>query len=605
MKLSIPSMPVVVVSFIAAVMAFLLVLNLWIVIAFRQPADSITLWLWFAPPDAWNLINPEAFTTALKLAAGAGSAVLIGCLAMAAQQPEGTPYGDARWATRREIKKAGLLDRYGVIVGKLGGPRGFAPFIQSARDHFCNTLLVAPPGGGKGVGVVIPTLLTWPGSTVVLDVKGENFDKTAKQRAAMGDAIFLFSPLSEDGRTHRFNPLEVVAGMDNPNRQLTELRRIASHLVVSTGKADENFIEGARELFVGTASAIMGQDNPTIGAILDALTPAMSDGQIPPKAPGMAARLQVLAGQCSHPKARNSLLQYAAYDPKTLAVYLSVLKTSGLGAWSDPAVDAATSGNDFDLTSLRSAPQSIYIVIAPNDMKILAPVARLFFQTVVAAMQAHLPTEEETLPVLLLLDEFKSLGKMEAVSEATGTLRQYGGRMLLVVQGIPNLEEVYGRAGADSLMNACQLHAFMSINDPRSKEMLSRSLGTHGVETTSTSMSRMLGAFGGSRSESTQTRAQKLLDEAEINRLGPDTILLVPKDARPIKARKVIYHRDRALRKLTSTRAPARLLPGAKANAVTVNPEPKDRLADKLVQSAQALYTEIILAKESEQPAIV
>jgi len=288
-------------------------------------------------------------------------------------------------------------------------------------------------------------------------------------------------------------------------------------------------------------------------------------------------------------------------DPKTLAVYLSVLKTSGLGAWSDPAVDAATSANDFDLTSLRRVPQSIYIVIAPNDMKILAPIARLFFQTVVAAMQARLPAEDEPLPVLLLLDEFKSLGKMEAVSEATGTLRQYGGRMLLVVQGIPNLEEVYGRAGSDSLMNACQLHAFMSINDPRSKEMLSRSLGTHGIETTSTSVSRMLGAFGGSRSESTQTRAQKLLDEAEINRLGPDTVLLVPKDARPIKARKVTYYRDRALRNLASSKAPLRLLPETIESAAQKDPQLKEAHADQLVRSAQTLYTEIILAKESQE----
>lgn len=272
-----------------------------------------------------------------------------------------------------------MLDPSGVILGKLGGPRGFAPFIRSTRDKYCNTLLVAPPGGGKGVGVVIPTLLTWPGSTIVLDVKGENYEKTASRRREMGDTVFVFSPFAEDGQTHRFNPLEAVAALKDKGRQYSELQRIAEHLLVPNGHADRNFMPGARELFVGAASAILKQDNPPIGAVLRALAPTLPDDESEPVSNSMGARLQVLARQAVHDEARDSLLQFAAYDPKTLAIYLSVLKGSGLGTWANPAVDAATSANDFDLGSLRRRPQSIYIVIPPNDMKVLAPVARLFF----------------------------------------------------------------------------------------------------------------------------------------------------------------------------------------------------------------------------------
>jgi len=550
MNYHIPSRLLVGFSFVLGLAAFLFVLNVWVAVAFRQPLDSVTPWLWFLPPDAWHLVNPGVFDNALKWGAAAGGAVLATCLYLASQAPPGEPHGDARWAKRHEIAKAGLLDPSGVILGKMGGLWGFGSFIRSTRDKYCNTLLVAPPGGGKGVGVVIPTLLTWPGSAVVLDIKGENYEKTAARRKAMGDDVFVFSPLAEDGKTHRFNPLEAVAALEDEDQQYTELQRIAEHLLVPSGNADRSFMPGARELFIGAASAILKQDNPRIGAVLKALAPAMPDDDSEPASNGMSARLRVLAKQAVHEDARDSLLQFAAYDPRSLATYLSVLKGSGLSAWANPAVDAATSANDFDLGSLRRSPQSIYIVIAPNDMKMLAPVARLFFQSTIAAMQAGLPGPEDKLPFLLLLDEFKKLGKMEAVQEAAGTMRQYGGHMLIVVQGIPNLEEVYGRAGAQGLMNACQVHAYMSINDPETKQMISRSLGTHAAETVQESTSRQLGKLGGSRTQSNQTRAQKLLSEDAVNRIGEDTILLLAKDARPIKAKKVKYYKDWRLKKL-------------------------------------------------------
>lgn len=552
MNYQLPSRLLVAFSGVLAIAAFLFVLNVWVAVAFRQPLETVTPWLWFLPPDAWHLVNPGVFDNALKWGAAAGGTVLAVCLYVASQAPPGEPYGDARWAKRHEIAKAGLLDPSGVILGKLGGPRWFAPFIRSTRDKYCNTLLVAPPGGGKGVGVVIPTLLTWPGSAVVLDVKGENHEKTAARRKAMGDDVFVFSPLAEDGQTHRFNPLEAVAALEDKGRQYSELQRIAEQLLVPSGNADRSFMPGARELFIGAASAILKQENPRIGAVLKALAPAVPEDDAEPVSNSMSARLRVLANQAVHEEARDSLLQFAAYDPRSLATYLSVLKGSGLGAWANPAIDAATSANDFDLGSLRRSPQSIYIVIAPNDMKVLAPVARLFFQSTIAAMQARLPGPEDKLPFLLLLDEFKTLGEMEAVLNAAGTMRQYGGHMLIVVQGTTNLEEVYGQAGAQSLMNACQVHAYMSINDPKTKEMISRSLGTRATETVHESTSRQLGKLGGSRTRSSQTRAQKLLSEDAVNRIGEDAILLLAKDARPIKARKVIYYKDWRLKKLAA-----------------------------------------------------
>lgn len=598
MNYHLPSKALVALSVIIALILFLTVLNYWLAFAFRYPFESVTPWLWFAPPDIWRMVNPEAFQSALKYAAVVGGIALVGCLGLAIQAPNPKPHGDARWASRREIDKAGLMDPSGVILGKLGGPKGFAPFIRSTRDKYCNTLLVAPPGGGKGVGVVIPTLLTWPGSAVVLDVKGENSEMTAKRRAEMGDTIYVFSPYDEDGRTHRFNPFAPIKALSDPERQYSELRRVSTRLLVSSGNADGPFIENARDLFTAAASVVLALDNPTIGDVRKLLAPVSNaDGT---SEGGMAARFHNLAAQATHEQARTTLSQFAAFDPKSIATHLSVLKAAGLNAWSDPAVEAATSGNDFDLTTLRSNPQSIYIVIAPNDMEALAPVARLLFQSVIAAMQANTPTPEDKLPVLLLLDEFKTLGRMDAVVNATGTLRGYGGHMLLVVQGLPNLEEVYGHAGTSSLMNACQVHAYMSINDPQSKQMISRSLGTYGVEMTQESTSRSFGSFGGSRTASKQHRAMKLIEEDAVNRMGEDSILLIPKDMRPIFARKVVYHKDRALKKLACKSDPRPVASGqtvvgsdAEHNRMTLDP-----VEQALAAQAHRLLTRLFIAKE-------
>ena len=598
MNYHMPSKALVALSVLIGLIVFMTVLNYWLAFAFRYPFESVTPWLWFAPPDIWRMVNPEAFQAALKYAAITGGTALVGCLVLAVQSPDPKPHGDARWARRGEIARAGLMDPAGVILGKLSGPWGFAPFIRSTRDKYCNTLLVAPPGGGKGVGVVIPTLLTWPGSAVVLDVKGENAEMTAKCRAKMGDTIYVFSPYDEDGRTHRFNPFAPIKAMSDPKRQYSELRRVSTRLLVSSGNADGPFIENARDLFTAAASVVLQTDNPTIGDVRKLLAPvASTDGS---SEGGMAARFRNLAAQATHEPARTTLAQFAAFDAKSIATHLSVLKAAGLNAWSDPAVEAATSGNDFDLTSLRSNPQSIYIVIAPNDMEALAPVARLLFQSVIAAMQANTPTPEDKLPVLLLLDEFKTLGRMDAVVNATGTLRGYGGHMLLVVQGLPNLEEVYGHAGASSLMNACQVHAYMSINDPQSKQMISRSLGTYGVEMTQESTSRSFGSFGGSRTASKQLRAMKLIEEDAINRMGEESILLIPKDMRPIFARKVVFHQDWALKKLACKSDPRPASFGqtitdtdGKGNRMTLDPE-----TQALAAQAFRLLTRLNLAQD-------
>ena len=548
------SLPLVILSSLMGAFIGVLVMNFWLGYRLGTPLQDITPLYWFEASSGLRRLYASAFAESLQAGIISGIAASIACLIIAIRPEKETPHGDARWATRREIAEAGLIDKTGVILGKLGSLRSLAPFLRSSSDTYSNTLLVAPPGGGKGVGVVIPTLLTWPGSAIVLDVKGENLEATAGQRQRLGDDVFVFAPYDPDGQTHRFNPLEPIRDLKDTDRQFSELRRLATHLLTSKGRADEPFIEGARELFTAAASVAIGSEKPTLGHTLRLLAPAMTDikdGDLDVAA-SMGKRFSVLASQATHTSAQTTFLQYSAYDSKTIATYLSVVKSTGLGAWSDPAIDNATSANDFDLSTLRSKPQTIYIVISPNDMEALAPAARLFFQTATAALQSKMPSADDAFPVLFVLDEFKSLGRMDTMLNAATTLRGYGGRMLFVLQGVANIEEVYGRAGTAGLMNACQMHIFMSINDPRTKEMLSRSLGNREITTNQESTSQTSGRLGFSKTRTEHRSSTRLLSEDQINRLGKDAVLLLPQNARPIRAKKVVFFKDRSLRKLAS-----------------------------------------------------
>ena len=159
-----------------------------------------------------------------------------------------------------ELRRAGLLARRledvrGPIWGKLGKPRSRAPWLSS--ETIVHSLVAAPTGAGKGVGIVIPTLLTYPGSTVVLDVKGENYEKTARRRHALGDRVFKFAPYAKDRRSHRYNPFDEVAAAPE-RRRFSEALRLANSLVEAKGKGTKSWVDGAREIFAATASSLIG-----------------------------------------------------------------------------------------------------------------------------------------------------------------------------------------------------------------------------------------------------------------------------------------------------------------------------------------------------------
>ena len=283
-----------------------------------------------------------------------------------------TEYGQAKFQAKAEMKANGLLQPLGagMVFGKLGAPSKTAPYVSATFQKFPHCLVVAPTRAGKGVGYVIPNTLLFNGSIVVLDVKGEIFEATSRHRQAEGDAVYRFSPFDFEHPTHRYNPLERVARIENLEQRYTELAKISDYfLTVSDKGTAGDFLTEGRELFVAAGLLAIERGKPTIGEISRILF-------------GRGATQEVYgehAEEVKHPNAAQTFRKFAGYSDRTLSSHASVLGGAGMTLWNNPAVDRATSGNDFSFADLRKRPMSIYVVVNADDIRTLSPLVRLFF----------------------------------------------------------------------------------------------------------------------------------------------------------------------------------------------------------------------------------
>ena len=481
-----------------------------------------------------------------------GAAALIGMIGFIAisYRPNLTIHGSAKWATKEELKKASLAVQIknlsGPIYAKLGSPKSRGEFITS--NDVPHSFICAPTGSGKGVGVVIPTLLTYGGSVICLDVKGENFEKTARTRKGLGDSIFRFSPLDEDNRSHRFNPLEGVAKLAT-ERRFTEAKRIAESFIVMPGDNVQGFLVSAKEIFAASVLVVVERGTPTISAVYDLLSQGGEFNEM----------FEKLASETNIPESKSIYQRMAGIADRTLSAYMSVLFDGGLGLWRDGLVRAATQTSDFDISDLRRRPASIYIIVAPNDLAVLAPVIRLLFQQTVAILQTSEPKEDEPYPVLFLLDEFPQLGRMVALSQAISTIRSYGGRMMIVAQSLSNLRGTYGNDGAQNFLANCRLQLFMAPADSETPDYVSKAIGNFTRKARSKSWT--IGQLGKSNIQEREEGA-RLLRPEELRNLSADECVLLIQDSDPVRAHKVRYFEDRFLKPVFESQAGDLPLPG-------------------------------------------
>ena len=491
---------------------------------------------------ALGVSAPRDFLWVNLILAGFGIAALM--LSVTLLGDALTRFGTTHWQTRAEMKRNGFFAKPGggFLLGKLGPPKSKRPFLVSKT--FPHALIVAPTGRGKGVGFVIPNLLTYKGSAVVLDVKGENFRETSRFRASMGDKVFRFAPTDWDRPTHRYNPLARIAAMTNPDRQQMELKLTAKLFLQTDNEKLSGLLAGGIDLFVAAGLLAFERGVPTIGEIYR-ITASGGDKQ---------KEYLKRAQEVKNTSAKLIFERMASTNNDTLTSYLSLLMTSGLDTWDNRAIDAATATSDFSFRDIRRRPHAIYLVVESEMIRPLAPLIRLFFSDLIASLQAQEPGNDEPWPVMIMLDEFDRLGKMPIVAESIKTLRSFGGNLAIVTQTIPALDEIYGENTRRSLQGGAGVKLYLTPSEQKTIEELSQAVGktTKRVVTRSRAVGR--NPFEG-RSVSERTEDTPLLTEDQARRMDLDEVILVIDAQMPIRARRIKYFEDPALKVLHTGQA--------------------------------------------------
>jgi type IV secretion system protein VirD4 len=491
--------------------------------------------------DAGGDIRAASNVLKNSLAVGLGLGALLGTyIGFKLIWKERSLYGRAKFATKAEIKAAGFFTPKdnALIVGKVG-----KDYLHYGGQQFA--ILAAPTRSGKGVGIVIPNLLTYKESVVVLDIKQENFSLTSGFRQAYGHEVFLFNPFAEDGRTHRWNPLTYITS--DVRGRVSDIMSIALMLYPVGADGKDQFWKGqAQNVFLALVLFLLEyQDhqrelgcpesslNPVcIGAVLQLST---ADGV--PLAEHITALSErsVLSQQ-----AKTAFSGLLANNEETFASIMGTFKEPLL-PWLNPVVNAATAADDFLLTDVRKKKMTVYIGILPNKIADAKLIVNLFFSQLINENTRQLPQENPELKhqCLLLMDEFTTLGRVEIIAKSLSYIAGYNLRLFPIIQSIAQLDSTYGKDDSRTMLTN---HALQILYTPRAQSDAndySEMLGYESVKKTSKSYAR-------EKSKSVNEEKRALMLPQELKAMSNDSeIIIFEGMSNPIMCSKIKYYKDK------------------------------------------------------------
>lgn len=502
--------------------------------------------------------------------------------------------------------------------------------VELLRDGM-NTHLFAfcPTRSGKGVGMVLPTLLTWPNSVMVNDPKGEAYALTAGFRSTAGQDIIKFEPACTDGTGARWNPLDEIRIFTL--RDVADAQMIMSMACDPKGEGLDDYFDKAGYEFL-TAVALhvryIGQEGSLAGAANFLGDPAWdSDKQMYTT---MIDAIHDPEGKMNwkdsfgkptktHPMIANAAKTMLNKEDKDRSGVLSTAK-SLLSLYLDPIVAMNTCCSDFLVRDLMigEKPVSLYYVVSPADMERLVPLTRLFYALFIRRNAADMEFKDGrsvanyTHSLLMIIDEASSLRKLPILQEALGYVAGYGIRLFMLVQDITQVEELYG--DKQSFDSGAETRIVYAPNKIETAEKLARMSGKTTVTEQNASNSRdLIGIKAGSVSISTSKTARDLLTADEFMVLHDQDVVVFIKGQPPIYGRKAFYYENPVLLARASIKPPAvsarlRVVPDRVEDAAVI-PVPKvvaapvkpETAADKWIASRQAMKDKIGMIVEPDQ----
>ena len=496
------------------------------------------IFIWWYHFDAYA---PHVFDRAGAIAGASGfvgcAAAVAGSLWRARQRRNVTTYGSARWASSREIAAAGLFSDAGVFLGKLDDRY----LRHDGPEH---VMAFAPTRSGKGVGLVVPTLLGWSGSAVIHDIKGENWQLTAGWRARFSHSL-LFNPT--DARSACYNPLlEVRRGAD----EVRDVQNIADILVDPEGALDRrnHWERTSHALLVGAILHILyAEEEKTLSRVATLLSDPQRSFVATLRVMMTTNHLGTTEAAAVHPVVASAARELLSKSENERSGVLSTAM-SFLGLYRDPTVAAVTAASDWRIADLveGSHPVSLYLVVPPSDISRTKPLVRLVLNQIGRRLTEHLHAEGQPgrHRLLMMLDEFPALGRLDFFETSLAFLAGYGVRAFLIAQSLNQIEKAYGDHNA--ILDNCHVRVAFATNDERTAKRISDALGTATEQ-------RAMRNYAGHRLTpwlahvmvSRQETARALLTPGEVMQLPPaDEIVLVAGHS-PVRAKKLRFFEDR------------------------------------------------------------
>jgi len=511
----------------------------WFVIAHWPIYRPWSLFPWWFHFDAYA---PHIFARAGEIAAASGlagcAAAIAGSLWRARQAHNVTTYGSARWATTREIERAGLHRDAGVFLGRLG-------HHYLRHDGPEHVMAFAPTRSGKGVGLVIPTLLGWTGSAVIHDIKGENWQLTAGFRSRFSHCL-LFNPT--DAASAKYNPLlEVRRG----EYEVRDTQNIADILVDPEGALERrnHWEKTSHSLLVGAILHILyAEEEKTLARVATFLSDPQRPFTDTLKRMMTTNHLGAPDKPLVHPVVASAARELLNKSDNERSGVLSTAM-SFLGLYRDPTVATVTSRCDWRIADLVESkqPVSLYLVVPPSDISRTKPLIRLILNQIGRRLTEKLGTDAgapRKHQLLMMLDEFPALGRLDFFETSLAFMAGYGVRAFLIAQSLNQIEKAYGEHNA--ILDNCHVRVAFATNDERTARRISDALGQATEQ-------RAMRNYAGHRLApwlahvmvSRQETARPLLTQGEVMQLPPADELVMVAGLAPIRAKKLRYYDDR------------------------------------------------------------
>lgn len=459
-----------------------------------------------------------------------------------------TTFGSAEWATETYLGDNGIIGKSGIRIGAFPGSEKSKPLHYESDRHL---LTIAPTRSGKGTTSIVPNLLTYRGSALVIDPKGENAMITAASRSAMGQEVFIVDPWMITGTdtTARFNPLDWLVQGDVDITENAML--LADALVVPEGNGDSFWAEEAKALLQGVILYVATDEREAgarhLGRVRDLL---LLDGN------GMKALFERMLDSHHHIVISTGA-RCLQKDDRLLANVIASAQAQT--HFLDSArIRESLSVSDFTFSDLKAKAMTIYLVLPSDRLNAFNRWLRLLIQQAITENARNIAVKPRK-PVLFLLDEMPALGRLSMVEQAFGLMAGFGIQLWGIVQDVSQLKSIYGEGWETFIGNSGMIQYFGS-RDRMTAEYFQALCGVTTVWSLTSAIARAFSTGNGkggvsssssTTSTDTMAAAQRQLAYAdELMRMHETKQLVLIENLNPIIGTKVPWFADDELKLL-------------------------------------------------------